>query len=243
MTTPSYAELVTAVRREGEGIAAAAGMGTDAAVATCGDWTVESLVVHVSRVCARVAKIITTRATEQPQTTVELPDGDPLEVFRDVLDELVTSLSECEADTPLWNWEPSAPQTAMFWARRMAHESSMHRFDAQAAHGVLQPIDSELAGDGVDELVDVLARRVYTRDQVSGPTGTVTLQASDHDAWHLQLEPDGIRRTEIVTAPDAAVSGTSSALLLAVCGRIPWTSLEVTGDSDLLGQWSAAMKF
>jgi uncharacterized protein (TIGR03083 family) len=243
MTTPSYAELVTAVRREGEGIATAAGMGTDAAVPTCDDWTVESLVVQVSRVYARVARIASTRATESPQTPVELPDGDSLHVLRDVLDELVSALSECDADTPLWNWAPGAAKTAMFWARRMAHESSVHRFDAQAAHGVMQPIDSELAGDGIDELIDVLARRVYTRDDVSGPTGTVTLQASDHDAWHLELEPEGISRTEIVKAPDVIVSGTSSALLLGAYGRIPWTSLEVAGDSDLLAQWSAAMKF
>jgi uncharacterized protein (TIGR03083 family) len=243
VTTPSYAELVTAVRREGEGIATAAGMGMDEAVPTCDDWTVGSLVRHVSRVYARVARIVATRATEAPEPAIALPDGDAVEVLRDVLDEVVSALSECDADAPLWNWEPAADQTARFWARRMAHESSVHRFDAQAAHGVMQPIDSELAGDGVDELIDVLAHRVYTRDQLTGPTGTVTLQASDHQAWHLALETDGIRRTAIVKAPDVTAGGTSSALLLAVYGRIPWTSLEVTGDNDLLARWTSAMKF
>jgi hypothetical protein len=38
-------------------------------------------------------------------------------------------------------------------------------------------------------------------------------------------------------------SGTSSALLLAAYARIPWTSLEVSGDASLLDRWSAAMNF
>jgi uncharacterized protein (TIGR03083 family) len=243
LTTPSYAELVTAVRREGEGIAAAAGMGRDAAIPACDGWDVKALVQHVSLVYARIARVVSTRATESPQTAAVLPDGDPVEVFRDLLDSVVTALSECDADTPMWNWAPTTPQVAMFWARRMAHESSVHRFDAQAAHGVVQPIDAELAADGIDELIDVIAHRVYSRDNLTGPTGTVRLQSSDNDTWHLALEPDGPRRTEMVTAPDVAANGTSTALLLAAYGRIPWTSLEVTGDADLLTRWSAAMNF
>jgi uncharacterized protein (TIGR03083 family) len=243
MTTPSYAELVTAVRREGEGLASAAGMGLDAAVPACHDWDVEALVVHVSRVYARIARIVSTRATEQPQSTPELPDGAPVAVFTDLLDELVSALAECDADTPLWNWAPNAPQNAVFWARRMAHESSVHRFDAQAAHGVMQPIDSELAADGVDELIDVIAARVYARDNVTGPTGTVRLQSSDNDTWHLQLEINGITRINVINEPDVTVSGTSSALLLGAYARIPWSSLDVSGDADLLNRWSASMNF
>jgi uncharacterized protein (TIGR03083 family) len=243
MTTPSYAELVTALRREGEGIATAAGMGLDAAIPACHDWDVEALVQHVARIYARIARVVSTRMTEQPQAGTVVPDGDPVEVLRDLLDDLVTALSECDPDTPVWNWEPTAPQVAMFWARRMAHESSVHRFDAQGAHGVMQPIDAELANDGIDELIDVIARRVYTRDNVAGPTGTVRLQSSDSESWHVTLEPAGPRRSDVVTEPDVTVRGTSSALLLAAYSRIPWTSLEVTGDTDLLDRWSAAMSF
>jgi uncharacterized protein (TIGR03083 family) len=243
MTTPAYAELVSAVRREGEGLAAAAGMGLEPRVPACHDWNVEALVVHVSRVYARIARVVSTRATESPQSAPELPAGEPIAVFTDLLDELVSALAECDADTPLWNWEPGAPQTALFWARRMAHESSVHRFDAQAAHGVMQPIDSELANDGIDELVDVIAARVYSRDEVTGPTGTVSFRSSEADTWQLQLEAKGIRRIDVISEPDVTVSGTSSALLLAAYARIPWTSLDVSGDSDLLDRWSTAMNF
>jgi uncharacterized protein (TIGR03083 family) len=240
VTTPSYRELVTAVRREGEGIAAA-GTGLDAEVPTCPGWDVAALVDHVSQVYARVTNLVVTRATEQPAATPPRPSGDPLEVFRDLLDNLVSALSECDADTPLWSWEPRAPRTAAFWARRMAHESAIHRFDAQAAHGVVQPIEADLASDGIDELVDYLNHRVYTRDNVTGPTGTVRLESSDNDTWHLQLDPDDVRRTDAIKEPDATARGTSSALLLATYSRSPWSSLDVTGDAGLLDRWAAAL--
>jgi uncharacterized protein (TIGR03083 family) len=243
MTTPSYAELVTAVRREGEGIVTAAGMGTAVTVPTCGDWTVEALLRHLSQVYSRVAGMVSVRATEGPPAEPAAPDGEPLTVMRGALDRLVAVLSGCGPDEPVWNWAPNQPDVASFWARRMAHESSVHRFDAQAAHGVMQPIDADLAGDGIDELIDVVAARVYARDSVTGPTGTVTLQSTDNDSWHLHLAPDGPVRADVVTSPDAVATGTSSALLLAAMSRIPWSSLEVSGRADLLDRWSGALCF
>jgi uncharacterized protein (TIGR03083 family) len=243
VTTPPYAELVSAVRREGEALLTAAGQGLDAPVPSCADWTVADLTRHVWQVYANVTQYVSSRATQRPDKLPELPAGDPIEALRDQLDELVTALSECEPDTPIWTWVFDAPGDAMFWARRMAHESSVHRFDAQDAHGIRQPIDAELAADGVDELVDLIARRIYTRDNLAGPTGTVVLQSSDADTWCLQLESDGITRTDVISTPDVTVRGTSNALLLAAYGRMPWTALDVEGDVALLEAWSAAMNF
>jgi uncharacterized protein (TIGR03083 family) len=243
MTTPAYSELVTAVRREGEGILTAAGMGLDADVPTCEDWDLAELVEHVSRVYSRVGYLVSHRVTQRPESVPDLPDGAPLEVLSGLLDELVHTLAECDAETPVWTWVFDVPGTASFWARRMAHESSVHRYDAQASHGVVQPIDAELAGDGIDEFIDVIAPRIYGRDGVSGPTGSVALQSSDDGSWWLTLEPGGISRHDVLNEPQVAVSGTSSALLLAACGRVPWPSLDVTGDVDLLNRWTAAMRF
>jgi uncharacterized protein (TIGR03083 family) len=243
VTTPAYSELVSAVRREGEALLTAASQGQDAAVTTCGDWTVADLARHVWQVYANVTLYVSSRATERPDKLPEMPDGDPVELLRAQLDELVTALSECPPDAPIWTWVVDAPGNALFWARRMAHESSVHRFDVQDAHGVRQPIDAELASDGIDELIDVLVRRVYTRDDVAGPAGSVLLRSSDADTWCLQLEPDGVKRLAVLTTPDVTAQGTSNALLLACYGRIPWRSLETEGDVPLLERWSGAMKF
>jgi uncharacterized protein (TIGR03083 family) len=244
MTTLSYSELVTAVRREGEGIHAAAGLGLDADVPTCGDWDVAALVRHITRVYLSTGVILTSRATEQPQRRPEVPDGDPLEVFGNALDELVTALKDCEGETPVWNWATDQPDLAMFWARRMAHESSVHRFDAQTAHGVVQPIDAEIAGDGLDELVDVIVPRVYARDEITtGATGTISLQSSDDGSWCLELHADGISRMDVINEPDVVVHGTTSALMLAAYSRMPWTSLKTEGDTSVLTGWSETLNF
>jgi uncharacterized protein (TIGR03083 family) len=243
VTTPQYAELVSAVRREGEALLTAASQGHETPVPTCGDWTIADLARHVWKVYASVTLYVSSRATERPDKLPEIPDGDPVELLRDQLDELVTALTECDAETPIWTWVFDAPDEAKFWARRMAHESSVHRFDAQNAFGVRQPIDAELAADGLDELVDVLARRIYSRDNVTGPTGSVVLESSDAGTWCLNLEPTGIRRVDVLSTPDVTARGTSNILLLAAYGRAPWSSLEVEGDVTLLERWSASMNF
>jgi uncharacterized protein (TIGR03083 family) len=242
VSTPSYAELGTAVRREGEALLTAASLGTDVPVPTCGQWAIADLLVHVADVYRYAALIVGQRLGEQPERP-GVPDGEPLDVYRDALDELVTALKDADPDTPAWNWTTSEPHVAAFWARRMAHESSVHRFDAQTAHGVVQPIDAELAEDGLDELVDVIVPRVYVRDSITGPTGTLVLASSDSETWYLELQPDGLARIDPPSTPDATVSGTTSALLLGCYGRIPWTSQNATGNVDLLTTWSSALNF
>jgi uncharacterized protein (TIGR03083 family) len=241
--TPSYAELVTAVRREGEALVAAARSGADAEVPTCGDWTISDLARHVWQVYANVTLYVSTRATSRPESLPEMPDGDPVELLARQLDDLVSALSDAEPDTPIWTWVFDAPEAAIFWARRMAHESAVHRFDAQNAHGIRQPVDTDLATDGIDELVDIIAPRVYSRDQVDGPTGTIALLATDGDSWLLELASDGVKRSDVIESPQVTASGTSSALLLALYSRVPWTSLDVAGDADLLVQWTSALSF
>jgi uncharacterized protein (TIGR03083 family) len=242
MSIPAYPELVIGVRREGEAILAAAELGLDAEVPTCEGWDVRELVRHVSRIYLRVAALVASRTTEVPDQRPELPDGEPTEVMRDALDRLVGALCDVKPESPAWNWSGTS-QTAHFWARRMAHESSIHRFDAESAHDVRMPLDPELAGDELDELLDVLGPRIYERDNVSGPTGTVALRSSDNGEWYLELGSDGLRRIEVVKEPDVTASGTTSALVLACYSRVPWTSLEVTGHAALLERWTTAMNF
>jgi uncharacterized protein (TIGR03083 family) len=243
VTTPAYSELVAALRSEGEGILAAGRLGLDAPVETCPGWTVTDLLRHVTRVYARVEHVVAHRVLQEPDDKPAIPDGDPVELLDTVLDELVGALREADSDTPVWVWADGAEPTATFWARRMAHESSVHRFDAQMAHGMAQPVDAELAADGLDELIDVIAPSIYSRREVEGPAGTAQLDSSDNGAWCLGLGTGGLRRLDVASKPDVTVRGTSSALLLAAYGRVPWSSLTVEGDLGLLDEWSTAMRF
>ena len=243
MTTPSFPELLSVVRREGEGILACARAGLDVAVPTCGDWQMSDLLLHVGSVYHRAALVVGERATEavpwqQPPADVE----DPIGYLADALDELVQTLSDSQADSPAWNWSDQ-PAVAAFWARRMAHESAVHRYDAQRAHGVAQPIDADIAHDGMDELIDLLLPRIIARDSPSLPTATYTLRSTDDGTWHVQVGSDGIQRLETAKSSEVNARGTTSALLLAAYGRVPWTSLEVDGDPAALDEWSRAFRF
>jgi uncharacterized protein (TIGR03083 family) len=243
MSTPPYSELVAAVRREGAGILAAAQLGLDAPVSTCPDWDVEALVRHICLVYSRAEHVVSHRLTQRPDEFPAVPDGEPLTVLEAMLDDLVTALQEADADTAVFVWPDNVDPTATFWARRMAHESSVHRFDAQIAHGMQQPIDAELAADGLDEFIDVITPMLYDRNGGTGPVGTVELLSTDDVSWCLGLEPDSVERLEVLSEPSASARGTSSTLLLAVAGRVPWTSLTVEGDIELLNKWSASLNF
>jgi hypothetical protein len=52
-----------------------------------------------------------------------------------------------------------------------------------------------------------------------------------------------VQRLEVLSEPAVSVSGTTSALLLASYSRMPWTSLEMDGDIELLTRWTTAMRF
>ena len=43
----------------------------------------------------------------------------------------------------------------MFWARRMALEIAVHRYDGELAHGDATAIPDDLALDGIDEMLKV----------------------------------------------------------------------------------------
>ena len=52
------------------------------------------------------------------------------------LDALVAALAATDPDEPVWNWSPThAAAPARFWFRRMAQETAVHRWDAEAAAG------------------------------------------------------------------------------------------------------------
>lgn len=240
--TMAYSEFVTAVRSEGQALVAAAGQGGDDPVPTCGDWTMDRLLVHIGRLWTWVGAIVGERLTSPPDRPERPGDKAPVEFAAEALDDLVEAFMSCEPDTPMWNWAEQPP-TAMFWARRMAHEAAAHRYDAQAAHDMAQPIDAELSHDGLDELIDVLLPAVLANDARTLPEATYAFVASEEEAWCVQLGTEGISRADGGATPDVTVRGTASSLMLAAINRVDWSSLEIEGDAALLDQWSKALRF
>jgi MDMPI C-terminal domain len=124
----------------------------------------------------------------------------------------------------------------------MAHETAVHRCDAQLAGSQLQPVETKLAADGISEVLDTWLPAGRRR----GPTdrqGVVHLMATDvAQEWYVRLRGAGLALLDTGTLLDSddhhtrtLARGTASDLLLALYGRVPFGVLEIAGDAELLG--------
>jgi uncharacterized protein (TIGR03083 family) len=207
----------------------------DTPVPTCPGWPVQRLIQHVGRVFDMVIRVLRTADPQSPPTRVEPPPGDVFAVFDDRLATLLDVLATTDPVTPAWHISPTAPKTAAFWSRRMAHEATVHRIDAQAAAGTDSAVDPDFAADGVDEVLTRLIQQHTDAWAVAALSGTVLYHAADAGrAWTVRLVPGQLPQTapETVTEPDASVVGLADAVYRAAWDR-PSRAL-VSGDIALL---------
>ena len=122
------------------------------------------------------------------------------------------------------------------WARRQAHETAVHRFDAQDAIGAVSEFDPVFAADGIDELVSGFAPR---KDQFPTKSQrTMVVHAEDTgDRWHLTLAADGITTVRGDGPADVTLSGDAADIYLALWNRGKDSALTVKGDRQLLDLW------
>jgi uncharacterized protein (TIGR03083 family) len=236
---------LAALRTEGDAFRAALKSGTplDAPVPSCPGWSLADLAWHLSLVYSYAAGHVARGGLERPadRSSEPLPpDVDAATAWTDAFTELVAALDAVDPEQPMWNFAPQAKK-ASFWHRRMAHETTIHRWDAQMAGGLAEPIEARLASDNVTEVLDTW----IPSGRRSGPTdraGMIALHATDADQiWYVRLRGAGIALLDTDTLLDsddhherATASGSASDLALALWGRIPFDTLLVSGDVTLL---------
>jgi MDMPI C-terminal domain len=114
----------------------------------------------------------------------------------------------------------AAPSPLAFWARRQAHETAIHRADADIAAAVTPAYPAEFAADGIDELITGFgARRKYqpqlqpqsqSRQQPSPSVDDRLLRVvttDTADAWSIEIHPGHLRPHRETRADAAAVAG------------------------------------
>ncbi len=216
VTTPAYGRYdvpgyIGALRREGELLAAAAEQaGMAAAVPSCPGWAVRDLLKHTGYVHRWAAGFVSRGLTRpaggaseeeilgQGPGDAELPGW-----FREGHAALVRALSEAPPDLDCWAFLP-APSPLAFWARRQAHETAIHRADAERAAASAGPAARGLAGirtlfepafaaDGVDELIMGFLARNIRRGSWPGLDGSLAIHADDGAAgsadWLVAAAP------------------------------------------------------
>lgn len=232
--TFDWAEIV---EREGAVVADAARDDLAAPVPAAPGWDTTELLRHLGLVQIRASVVLRTGTMERPSRKNGMlpdpPEDGVLAWYETALTELVTDLRElADPDRPVYSFSP-AHRRAGFWPRRMAHETTMHRVDAEQAVGrPVGPIDGAFAVDGIDEILSVFVP-VFGASRSPADGRTVHLHATDAEGeWLIGFE-EGDVAVEVGHAKgDAAVRGPASGLLLWLWGRAPLESLDVIGDRD-----------
>jgi uncharacterized protein (TIGR03083 family) len=160
------AEHIAALRIEGQRLsAAAASAGLDAKVPSCPDWVVRDLVRHQGGVHRWATGVVTGPRTEPWIVDLDEvvgywpPDTELLEWFDQGCGALADALSRADPGLECWTFL-AAPSPLAMWARRQAHETAVHRVDAElASGGPITPFSAPFAADGIDELLSRFVMR------------------------------------------------------------------------------------
>src|SRR5437764_5528738 len=232
---------LAALRADGPAFrAAVAEAAPDAPVPSCPEWTVAQLTGHLTSVYGWVAGHVGRGVTSAPEWYAQEPVTATVEEFDERFTALVGLLDALDPEMPAWNWAPQSKRVA-FWHRRMAHETAVHRWDAQMAGGLTEPLEAKLAADGVIEVLDTWlpAGRGKCPAQRQG---MVALSATDlEQTWYVRLRPNGgvaLLDTDTILDTDqhherAVAQGTASDLQLALWGRVGFDLLTLSGEQSL----------
>ena len=262
---------IAAIEQDGLALAAAAERaGLAAPVPSCPSWQVRDLLRHVSYVHRWAAAYVGQQIGHRVQrlTEAELlaggpPDASLLAWFRAGHAELTAALASAGPDLACWTFLPARTPLA-FWARRQAHETAIHRADAQLAAGEEPVFAAGLAADGIDELLlgffagpgagsgtDGEASTADCGGAAGSAAGrTLRLRAADTgDQWYARLAADGrdVERTGRGPGPAGPVgcelAGPASSLYRLMWNRAGAGLADVAldGDDQLLRDWRTGM--
>jgi uncharacterized protein (TIGR03083 family) len=230
-------DWATIVEREGVALADAAATDPAAPVPAAPGWDVTELVRHLGLIHARTSVILRTGTMERPSRKngmlPEPPETGILEWYRTTLAELVVDLRAIDdPERPVYSFAPDH-QRAGFWPRRMAHETTIHRVDAEQALGrPVGPIEPDFAIDGIDEVFTVFVPALGA-SRSPGDGRTVHLHATDADGeWLVRFDEGELIVQGGHAKGDAAVRARSEDLLLWLWGRRPIDQLEILGDPN-----------
>jgi uncharacterized protein (TIGR03083 family) len=208
------------------------------------DWTVRQLVTHLGGVHRWAADIVDAARTDPDTPAGQAvgtgpPDDELLEWFQNGHAALVQTLRDAPADLECFTFLP-ADSCLHFWARRQAHETAVHRVDAEgAAGGPVASFDATFAQDGMTEILGGFARR---RSNAPNRAGTVGLDAADGPSWLITLGGERIEcgESEDLLGTDVTIRGLSSDLYLWLWNRP--SEAVVDGDQEIAAVWAQSVR-
>ena len=210
-------------------------------VPSCPGWTTKDLAKHMAHVYLGQAYVVETGSqAENKEHLAPYPrTEDFMEFMSWGFDAITKALDINRPERQTWSWHHS-DQSVDFWFRRMAHETVIHRVDAEQAVGAVTKIDEALALDGVDEVLDFLPLMGSWPEVPNIDFGIVSIVAttkSGSQVWDLQFADEAAT----VSAADKAnasarlvISGDAEAMDLYLWGRIDSSDprISITGEGE-----------
>jgi uncharacterized protein (TIGR03083 family) len=241
-------EYIDALQREGRLLAAAA-MRTelDASIPTCPDWRMRDLVRHVGGVHRWATGYVADRRTEMWDVDLDdvvgawPADLDLIDWFREGHTRLVHTLASAPPDLDCLTFL-AAPSPLAMWARRQAHETAMHRVDAESSGGTITEFHPAFAADGVDELLSCFITRPGRGPKVSRPHSIHVHATDTGDDWHLEISPEAVVTSRRGGPADCTITAAAGELYLLLWNRRSDADLSVDGDRDLLAVWREGVR-
>ena len=239
---------VDALADEGARFVAAIERGDpDAVVPSCPEWTLRELVHHtggIHRWATRVVKEAREGPIDEELEAVAggwPEDGELAPWFRAGHTLLVDALQAAPDDLQCWSFL-KAPSPLAFWSRRQLHETTIHRVDAERASGAVTAIPTDVAVDGIDELLTGFLPRRSSKLKPEMPC-TIAVVPTDTDAaWTVSANAEGATTERAASDADVAVRGPAADLYLLVWNRRSLDGLDVQGDASLLDLWRSSVQ-
>ena len=210
-------------------------------VPSCPGWTTDDLAKHMAHVYLGQAFVVETGSqAKNKEHLAPYPRTEDYSEFMEWGFEAITkALDINRAERPTWSWHHS-DHSVDFWFRRMAHETVIHRIDAELAIGSVTPIDEELALDGVDEVLDFLPLLGSWPEVPNVDFGIVSIAASTKSGkrfWDVNFTSEAATVSATVEAnPNARleISGDAEAMDLYLWGRIDSSDprISLTGEGE-----------
>ena len=236
---------------------------TTVPVPSCPEWNLNQLLRHLGGAHRSAELAVRTRASQPPEDEswrdVSRYVGEDPAVLDAWLAEgaamLADTLREAGPEVTVWTPVPGGRPTPEFFARRMAHETLIHRADAALAVDATYAVDDEVAIDAVDEWLmlgslPVMFDYYPSKRELLGPGRTLHFHATDtapqaRAEWVVDLTGDLLAWRRAHEKAAVAVRAPLTELLLLIYRRRParGEGVEVLGDARLLDFWLDHVQF
>ena len=177
-------------------------------------------------------------ASRTPSSSAHPAEDELFEVYDAGLRDVLSQLRAMPDSAAVWTMTP-APSAKLFWARRLAHETAIHRVDAELAAGFgVGGFEPEFAVDGIDELLTGSGHAASTA-AACRENRTISLTPLDSNAsWTLSVGPELLScQPAAVDDADLSVFGLASDLYRWVWNRAGDDDVALRGDLALADRW------